>query len=85
MRKLLGLHYNLTERIYYINTLIEYYYNKKYKNVPLQKKGDKVYLRIKNLKTRRLCKKLDYTKIRSFQIEKKTFKVNFKLALLLSI
>jgi len=36
---------------------------------PLLKKGDKVYLHIKNLKSKRLSKKLDYIKVRPFLIK----------------
>jgi len=36
---------------------------------PLLKKGDKVYLYIKNLKSKRLSKKLDYIKVRPFLIK----------------
>jgi len=35
---------------------------------PLLKEGDKVYLYIKNLKSKRLSKKLDYIKVRPFLI-----------------
>ena len=42
-------------------------YNKK---DPQLKKGDKVYLRIKNLKNKRPLKKLDYIKVRSFLVDK---------------
>jgi bisphosphoglycerate-dependent phosphoglycerate mutase len=46
------------------------YINKKIKIVPLLKKGDKVYLLIKNLCIRRLIKKLDKIKVRLFFISK---------------
>jgi len=36
---------------------------------PLLKKGDKVYLHIKNLKSKRLSKKLDYIKVGPFLIK----------------
>ena len=53
------------------------YVNKKRKMVPLLKEGDKVYLLIKNLRTRRLIKKLDKVKVRLFFISKQISLVNF--------
>ncbi|KAF2228334.1 hypothetical protein EV356DRAFT_552017, partial [Viridothelium virens] len=46
------------------------------------KKGDKVYLFIKNLKIKRLYKKLSAVKVSLFIIKKKKNKVNYKLNLL---
>ena len=45
------------------------YQNKKRKTAPQLKKGDKVYLLTKNLKTRILSKKLDYIKVGPFFIK----------------
>ena len=53
------------------------YVNKKRKTAPLLKEGDKVYLLIKNLRTRRLTKKLDKVKVRPFFISKQISLVNF--------
>jgi predicted ABC-type exoprotein transport system permease subunit len=53
------------------------YINKKRKTAPLLKEGDKVYLLIKNLRTRRLIKKLDKVKVRLFFISKQISLVNF--------
>jgi hypothetical protein len=50
---------------------------KKRKTVPLLKEGNKVYLVIKNLRTRRLIKKLDKIKVRLFFISKQISLVNF--------
>ena len=53
------------------------YVNKKRKTAPLLKEGDKVYLLIKNLRTRRLTKKLDKVKVGPFFISKQISLVNF--------
>ena len=46
---------------------------------------DKLYLLIKNLKTRKKMKKLDYIKARTFFIKVKKKTINYKLALLKNI
>ena len=55
--------------------------NKKRKNGPQLKKGDKVYLLIKNLKSIRPSKKLDYIKVRPFLVIKEKGPINYKLQL----
>ena len=56
------------------------YVNKKRKIAPLLKKKNKVYLLIKNLKTKKSSKKLNHVKINSFFIKKikrfKTYELN---------
>ena len=47
------------------------------KTAPLLKKGDKVYLFTKNLKTRRTSKKLDYIKVGPFLITEKRSNLNY--------
>ena len=46
------------------------------------KKGDKVYLLRKNIKTKRLSNKLDYRKLGLFEINKVKGPVNYKFKLL---
>jgi len=43
------------------------------------KEGDKVYLLIKNIKGKRLSKKLDYIKVGLFSIKKAKGLINYKL------
>ena len=43
---------------------------KKFRKDPQLKKGDKVYLLIKNLRSKRPSKKLNYIKIGSFLVDK---------------
>ena len=45
------------------------YSYKKRKNRPQLKERDKVYLLIKNIKSKRLSKKLDYIKVRLFLVK----------------
>ena len=56
------------------------YVNKKRKIAPLLKKGNKVYLLTRNLKTKKSNKKLDHVKVDSFFIKKvkepKTYELN---------
>ena len=49
------------------------------------KKGDKVYLFIKNLKSKRFGKKLNYIKMGLFKIINKIIEVLYRLNLLLKI
>jgi len=46
---------------------------------PQLKKGDKVYLYIKNLKSKRLSKKLDHVKVRPFLVKQIKGPVNYEL------
>jgi len=55
------------------------YINKYRKEYPQLKEGDKVYLLIKNIKSKRLSKKLDYIKVGPFSIKKAKGLVNYKL------
>ena len=52
---------------------------------PNFKKKDKVYLFIKNFKSKWLSKKLDYIKIGLFKVINKVIKVSYRLDLLLKI
>ena len=51
------------------------------KTAPLLKKGDKVYLLTKNLKTRRGTKKLDHVKVGPFLVDEQRGKASYKLSL----
>ncbi len=63
------------------NITIRKLVNKKRKLGPQLKKGDKVYLLIKNLKGIRLSRKLDYIKVGPFLVIKNKGPVNYKLQL----
>ena len=57
------------------------YQNTKQKMMPQLKKGDKVYLRTANIKTKRPSKKLNHVKVGPFFIEEEKRPVNYKLQL----
>jgi len=59
--------------------MTEVYINKYRKEYPQLKEGNKVYLLIKNMKSKRLSKKLDYIKVAPFSIRKAKGLVNYKL------
>ena len=60
---------------------MENYENKRRKNEPQLKKKDKIWLNIKNLKTIRLNKKLDYVKVGLFKITDAFGPVNYRFKL----
>ena len=55
--------------------------HRKRKNRPQLKERDRVYLRTKNIKSKRPSNKLDYIKVGPFLIKKQTGLVNYKLVL----
>ena len=63
------------------NSKTAIYSNKKRKNRPQLKERDKVYLLTKNIKSKRLSKKLDYIKVRLFLVKQQKGLVNYKLDL----
>ena len=69
---------------FYINKAV-FYYNKSYFKGPRFKRGDKVYLSRRNIKITRPSDKLDYKKIKLFEILEEVKLVNFKLRLLETI
>ena len=58
------------------------YQNKKRKTTSQLKKKNKIYLFTKNLKTRKLSKKLNYIKVESFLVKKTKKSINYELDLL---
>ena len=55
--------------------------NKKRLKGPTFERGDKVYLLTKNLKSKQPSSKLDHVRIKPFEVEKQTSKVNYRLKL----
>ena len=80
-KRLKGLHAQLKDDAEFINLTMGRYYDKKHEDVPPWKEGDKVYLRRKNIQTKRPSNKLDYTKLGPFRIWKKLSAVIFELKL----
>ena len=76
-----NLHGTVSQQIHTSNGKMVLQANKKRMNGPQLKKGDKVYLLTKNLKSRRPSKKLDHIKVGPFLIEEVKGPVNYKLQL----
>ena len=76
-----SVHELIREKISQTHRTTESYQNKKRKMAPQLKKGDKVYLLTKNLKTRRPSKKLDHQKVGPFYIKQVKGPVNYELKL----
>ena len=64
--KIKELHSQLSSDLQFIAERNAYYYNKKYSQKPMLKKGNKVYLIQKNIKIKRLSDKLDYKKLKLY-------------------
>ena len=75
------MHKEIARQIKVKNDKTAKYNNKKRKNRPQLKEGDKVYLLTKNIKSKRLSKKLDYVKVRPFLVKQQKGLVNYKLDL----
>ena len=85
IEKLIQLYRNFYKLIKLVQEYIKKYYNQKvFKGLNL-KKGNKVYLLIKNFESKRFSKKLNYIKIGLFKIINKVTKVLYRLDLLLKI
>ena len=76
-----ALYKEIAEQIKTRNNKTATHINKKRKNRPQLKKGDKVYLLTKNIKSKRPSRKLDYIKVGPFLVKQQKGLVNYKLAL----
>ena len=81
MEKITKLHTFLKEELDFISRRTVEYVNRKRLEGPNLKRGDIVYLLRRNIKTRRLSSKLDYTKLGLFQVKKRLGLVIYKLLL----
>ena len=75
------LHHKLSKKIRQQGESTAQQVNKKRLKGPTFKKGDKVYLLIKNLKLKQKCRKLDHVQIKPFKVEQQTSNVNYCLKL----
>ena len=75
------LHHKLSKKIRQQGESTAQQVNKKRLKGPTFKKEDKVYLLMKNLKSKRKCKKLDHVQIEPFKVEQPTSNVNYRLKL----
>jgi transposase InsO family protein len=71
----------LSRDIEFMNLKMAIYYDKKHGSAPDLKRGEKVYLLRRNIKTKRPSQKLDHQKIGPFVIEEKLGPVNYRLRL----
>jgi hypothetical protein len=81
VKKLKNLHAQLSNDIDFMNLQATIYYNKHHGEGPTLKRGEKVYLLHRNIKTKQPSQKLDHQKIGPFTIEEKTGPVNYCLKL----
>ena len=80
-KNMAALHMQLAKDIQFRNQRMTEYANKKRITGPSLKKGDKIYLLRKNIKTKRPSNKLDFKKLGPFEILERIGDVNFKLRL----
>lgn len=80
-RALKAVHRDIQETIRKFNSTLEKQRFEDSKTAPQLKKGDKVYLLTKNLKTKRNTKKLDHVKVGPFLIAEVKGPVNYRLEL----
>ena len=76
-----SLHKELSLDIKFISQQLAHYHNQKRSIEPTLKKGDKVYLLRRNIKTKRPSDKLDHKKLKPFKIEKVLSPINYRLSL----
>jgi hypothetical protein len=75
----------LRDELEFIRTRIKRYYDKYRLEGPRLERGDKVYLILRNLRTNRLSRKLDFKKIRLFKVDERVSNNNYQLSLLATI
>jgi hypothetical protein len=75
----------MSKDIEFFSHWIALYYNGKHQIGPDFKKGEKVYLLCRNIKTKQLSTKLDHQKLGLFKIEEQLGPVGYKLKLPKSI
>ena len=77
VEKLTAMHEEMKTAIESAQKTTSHHLNSKRLKRPTLERGDKVYLSTKNLRSKRLSKKLDHVRIRLFEIEKCTGEVNY--------
>ena len=80
-RKIKGLQEQLLRDISFYALRMKQYHDKGRRDAPTLKRGDKVYLLRRNIRTKRPSNKLDFKKIGPFKILEKRSTVNYKLEL----
>ena len=75
------LHKELADELRFVAERNAHYYNARRSQEPTLKKGDKVYLLRKNIRTKRPSDKLDHKKLGPFEIKRVKGPLNYELAL----
>jgi transposase InsO family protein len=75
------LHLQLSRDIDFVNLRMKKYYDQQHMEGPDLKRGEKVYLLRRNIKTKRPSNKLDHLRLGPFKIEEKLGPVNYRLKL----
>ena len=79
--KMSSLHAMLKEELEFVRTRIKRFYDKNRLEGPRLEEGGKVYLISRNLRIKRLNRKLDFRKTGPFRVSKKISENNYALAL----
>lgn len=85
VEKIYRLQENIRNNLIFILYRIVKYYNSKHMDGLLLKRMVKVYLRYRNIRTKRSSKKLNSKKLRAFKIVNKLFNISYKVSLLLGM
>ena len=75
----------LKEELEFIRLRMKLYYDKHRLEGLRLERGDKVYLILRNLRTKRLSKKLDFRKVGPFKVDERISDNNYRLSLLATI
>ena len=75
----------LKEELEFVRYRMKQYYDKNRLEGPYLARGDKVYFISRNLRTKRLSRKLNFKKLGPFKIDECILQFNYRLALLATI
>src|SRR5947207_4791739 len=80
-KKMQQIHKQLKKNLQFIHEKMKIYYNLQHENISTFRTEQKIYLSQENFKTKQLCKKLNYQKMRAFKIKQQIKSVTFELEL----
>ena len=79
------LYVMLRDELEFVRGRMKEHYDKYRLEGPRLERGDKVYLILRNIRTNRLSKKLDFKKIGLFRVDERISDNNYRLLLLVTI
>ncbi|KAA8632751.1 hypothetical protein SMACR_01061 [Sordaria macrospora] len=79
--RLIEMHQTLRDELTFVRDRMSRYYDRTRSTAPIFKRGDKVYLLHRNIKTKRPSDKLDYKKLGPFKVLEKVSTSNYRLEL----